>query len=81
MKDELAASSTSCSRLLRGYGLDDFYLELSTKDPEKYVGSDESLGGGDRDPATRSPSSPGLELVRRPGRGRVLRPEDLGAGA
>ena len=27
--------------LLRDYGLDDFYLELSTKDPEKFVGSDE----------------------------------------
>ena len=28
--------------LLRDYGLDDFYLELSTKNPDKYVGSDES---------------------------------------
>jgi threonyl-tRNA synthetase len=27
--------------LLRDYGLDDFYLELSTKDPNKYVGDDE----------------------------------------
>ena len=27
--------------LLRDYGLDDFYLELSTKDPEKCVGTDE----------------------------------------
>ena len=27
--------------LLRDYGLNDFYLELSTKDPEKFVGSDE----------------------------------------
>jgi threonyl-tRNA synthetase len=27
--------------LLADYGLDDFYLELSTKDPDKYVGSDE----------------------------------------
>lgn len=27
--------------LLRDYGLDDFYLELSTKDPNKFVGSDE----------------------------------------
>jgi threonyl-tRNA synthetase len=27
--------------LLRDYGLDDFYLELSTKNPEKFVGSDE----------------------------------------
>lgn len=28
--------------LLRDYGLTDFYLELSTKDPVKYVGSDET---------------------------------------
>ncbi|WP_448851927.1 threonine--tRNA ligase [Corynebacterium sp. 335C] len=27
--------------LLRDYGLDDFYLELSTKDEEKFVGSDD----------------------------------------
>ena len=27
--------------LLKDYGLDDFYLELSTKDPEKYIGDDE----------------------------------------
>jgi threonyl-tRNA synthetase len=27
--------------LLRDYGLDDFYLELSTKDPVKFVGTDE----------------------------------------
>ncbi|MGO1524686.1 MAG: threonine--tRNA ligase [Corynebacterium variabile] len=27
--------------LLKDYGLDDFYLELSTKDPKKFVGSDE----------------------------------------
>ena len=26
--------------LLQDYGLDDFYLELSTKDPEKYIGDD-----------------------------------------
>ena len=27
--------------LLKDYGLDDFYLELSTKDPEKYIGDDD----------------------------------------
>ena len=27
--------------LLKDYGLDDFYLELSTKDPDKYIGSDD----------------------------------------
>ena len=28
--------------MLRDYGLKDFYLELSTRDPEKSVGSDEA---------------------------------------
>ena len=43
MADELDATcSPSCSDLLRDYGLDDFYLELSTSDPEKFVGTDEA---------------------------------------
>ena len=28
--------------LLKDYGLNDFYLELSTKDPEKSVGDDDA---------------------------------------
>ncbi|MCK7627905.1 threonine--tRNA ligase [Streptomyces sp. RS10V-4] len=41
MADELDRTLTFVLNLLRDYGLDDFYLELSTKDPEKFVGSDE----------------------------------------
>ncbi|OUE09327.1 Threonine--tRNA ligase [Clavibacter michiganensis] len=41
MADELKATLGFVLSLLRDYGLDDFYLELSTKDPEKFVGSDE----------------------------------------
>ncbi|GCD39051.1 threonine--tRNA ligase [Streptomyces chrestomyceticus JCM 4735] len=41
MADELDATLTFVLDLLRDYGLTDFYLELSTKDPEKFVGSDE----------------------------------------
>ncbi|MCP3013662.1 threonine--tRNA ligase [Nocardiopsis dassonvillei] len=41
MADELDSLLTFVLDLLRDYGLDDFYLELSTKDPEKYVGTDE----------------------------------------
>ncbi len=41
MKDELRSLLTFVLDLLRDYGLDDFYLELSTKNPDKYVGSDE----------------------------------------
>ncbi|MFI6456401.1 threonine--tRNA ligase [Streptosporangium amethystogenes] len=41
MRDELKSLLRFVLALLRDYGLDDFYLELSTKDPEKFVGSDE----------------------------------------
>ncbi|WP_436770653.1 threonine--tRNA ligase [Yinghuangia sp. YIM S09857] len=41
MPGELDSLLTFVLNLLRDYGLDDFYLELSTKDPEKFVGSDE----------------------------------------
>ncbi len=52
--------------LLRDYGLDDFYLELSTKDPEKFVGDDETW-----EEATRTleqvATASGLALVPDPG--------------
>jgi threonyl-tRNA synthetase len=41
MGDELDRLLTFVLDLLRDYGLDDFYLELSTRDPEKCVGTDE----------------------------------------
>ncbi|WP_194927124.1 threonine--tRNA ligase [Catenulispora pinisilvae] len=41
MRDELVSLLRFVLDLLRDYGLNDFYLELSTKDPEKYVGTDE----------------------------------------
>ena len=41
MADELDKLLTFVLDLLRDYGLQDFYLELSTRDPEKSVGSDE----------------------------------------
>jgi len=41
MQDELKNLLGFVLDLLRDYGLDDFYLELSTRDPEKSVGSDE----------------------------------------
>jgi threonyl-tRNA synthetase len=52
--------------LLRDYGLDDFYLELSTRNPEKSVGTDENWEKATealRSAATES----GLELVPDPG--------------
>ena len=41
MPGELDSLLTFVLDLLRDYGLDDFYLELSTRDPDKSVGSDE----------------------------------------
>ncbi len=44
-REQMGQELTSVLRfvldLLADYGLNDYYLELSTKDPEKYVGSDE----------------------------------------
>ena len=40
MRDELGSLLRFVLDLLADYGLNDFYLELSTKDPEKYVGCD-----------------------------------------
>ncbi|GAA1148458.1 threonine--tRNA ligase [Kitasatospora gansuensis] len=38
MADELDSLLTFVLDLLRDYGLNDFYLELSTRDPEKFIG-------------------------------------------
>jgi threonyl-tRNA synthetase len=66
MRDELASLLTFVLELLRDYGLDDFYLELSTKNEEKYVGDDASW-----EEATRTleevATASGLELVPDPG--------------
>ena len=66
MKDELRKTLSFVLELLKDYGLDDFYLELSTKDPEKFVGEDDLW-----DEATRTldevGKESGLELVPDPG--------------
>ncbi|WP_456821015.1 threonine--tRNA ligase [Cellulomonas sp. URHB0016] len=66
MKDELASLLTFVLDLLKDYGLDDYYLELSTKNPEKSVGSDEIW-----DEATETlrevAEASGLDLVPDPG--------------
>ncbi|MCL1922299.1 MAG: threonine--tRNA ligase [Propionibacteriaceae bacterium] len=41
MKEELASLLEFVLGLLRDYGFDDFYLELSTKNPDKCVGDDQ----------------------------------------
>ncbi len=66
LEDELKKVLQFVLGLLEDYGLDDFYLELSTKDPDKYVGSDEIW-----EEATailgRVAEESGLELVPDPG--------------
>ena len=66
MKDELTTTLTFVLDLLRDYGLDDFYLELSTKDPEKFVGSDEIWDEATATLAEVAAES-GLQLVPDPG--------------
>ena len=51
--------------LLKDYGLDDFYLELSTKDPNKFVGSDE-IWEKSTSTLRRVAEQSGLELVPDP---------------
>lgn len=66
MRDELTTLLTFVLDLLKDYGLDDFYLELSTKNPEKFVGS-----GDVWEEATRTleevATASGLDLVPDPG--------------
>ena len=66
MREELTTLLTFVLDLLKDYGLDDFYLELSTKNPEKFVGSDDVW-----EEATRTleevATASGLDLVPDPG--------------
>jgi threonyl-tRNA synthetase len=66
MKDELTRLLTFVLDLLKDYGLDDFFLELSTRNPDKSVGSEDVW-----EEATRTleevATASGLELVPDPG--------------
>jgi threonyl-tRNA synthetase len=66
MRDELKKLLTFVLDLLRDYGLDDFYLELSTRNEEKYVGSYEVWEEATTTLAEVAAES-GLELVPDPG--------------
>ncbi len=66
MKDELASLLGFVLDLLKDYGLEEFYLELSTRDPEKSVGDEATWEEATRvleEVATES----GLDLVPDPG--------------
>jgi threonyl-tRNA synthetase len=66
LHDELASLLRFVLSLLADYGLEDFYLELSTKDPEKFVGSDAMWEESTNSLAEVAAES-GLELVPDPG--------------
>ena len=66
MQDELKNLLTFVLDLLRDYGLDDFYLELSTRNPEKSIGSDSEWAEATA-ALEEAATSSGLELVPDPG--------------
>ncbi len=66
MKDELTGTLNFVLGLLKDYGLTDFYLELSTKNEDKFVGDDDAWEEATRTLAEVAEAS-GLELVPDPG--------------
>lgn len=66
MRDELKRLLNFVLGLLKDFGLNDFYLELSTKDEHKFVGSDEIWQEATNTLAEVAKES-GLELVDDPG--------------
>jgi threonyl-tRNA synthetase len=66
MAGELTSLLTFVLDLLRDYGLDDFYLELSTRDPHKSVGTDEAWEEA-TEALRATAAASGLELVPDPG--------------
>jgi threonyl-tRNA synthetase len=66
VEDELRKLLTFVLDLLKDYGLDDFYLELSTKDPDKYIG-DDAIWEQATETLRKVAVDSGLELVPDPG--------------
>jgi threonyl-tRNA synthetase len=62
MQDELISLLQFVLDLLADYGLTDFYLELSTRDPEKSIGSDEDWERA-TDALRRAAEASGLDLT------------------
>ncbi|MBI0048263.1 threonine--tRNA ligase [Bifidobacterium choladohabitans] len=65
MKGELTNLLQFVLKVLKDFGLNDFYLELSTKDPNKFVGSDEVWEEA-TDTLAEVAKDSGLELVDDP---------------
>ena len=66
MRDELTSLLGFVLDLLKDYGLDDFYLELSTRNPDKFVGAEELWEEATATLAEVGEAS-GLTLVPDPG--------------
>nr|WP_156609758.1 threonine--tRNA ligase [Auraticoccus cholistanensis] len=66
MQGELISLLRFVLDLLADYGLEDFYLELSTRDPEKSIGTDEEWERATQALRNAAEAS-GLELVLDPG--------------
>ena len=66
MQGELISLLQFVLDLLTDYGLTDFYLELSTRDPEKSIGSDEEWDSA-TDALRQAAEASGLDLVLDPG--------------
>ena len=74
MVEELQSLLHFVLDLLRDFGLDDFYLELSTKPPEKSVGADEEWEEA-TEALREAASEIDLELVMDPGGGAFYGPK------
>ena len=74
MRDELARLLTFILSLLRDFGLNDFYLELSTRPPEKAVGSLEDWAEAEATLADVARAE-GLDLVLDEGGGAFYGPK------
>jgi threonyl-tRNA synthetase len=66
LQDEIRSLLTFVLGLLADYGLEDFYLELSTRNEEKYVGTDEQWEEA-TEALRAAAEATGLELVLDPG--------------
>ncbi|GAA4766809.1 threonine--tRNA ligase [Actinomycetospora chibensis] len=66
MAGEITSLLTFVLDLLRDYGLEDFYLELSTRNPDKSIGTDQEWEDA-TDALREAASNFGLDLVDDPG--------------
>ena len=74
MRSELVRTTHFVLNLLRDYGLNDFYLELSTKPPGKAIGSDEEWEVA-TDVLRSTAAEMGLDLVMDEGGGAFYGPK------